>query len=432
MRIEIVMPKMGESIQEGKILSWTKKAGERIEKEETLLEISTDKVDSEIPSPAAGVLVEIRAKENDVVPVGVVIAVIETETASAAAVLQVPGVSSGFENQFQNGSNQKSGVNYLLHRKEKTGRFYSPLVRTIAEKEKITDQELDGISGTGIGGRVSKKDILAYCSQKERLLHSLMRAEKSFLPQHVQIEEVQAKYPEPLHRIVPLDHVQLKMAEHMSRSAATSPHVTIVDEADVSSMIFFYRKYSGGFEREHGFKLTLTPFFAFAVVRALKDFPLLNSSLIGDKIVFKNYVNLGIAVASPAGLLVPVIKRADEKNFLGLAQSIYDLTYRTRAKRLLPDDISGGTFSLTNYGVFGNIIGTPMINQPQAAILGIGAVKKRPVAVEKDGDDSIEIRSMLYLTLSFDHRFIDGATGGQFASRVRQYLEQMTENEIKN
>jgi 2-oxoglutarate dehydrogenase E2 component (dihydrolipoamide succinyltransferase) len=259
-----------------------------------------------------------------------------------------------------------------------------------------------------------------------------MRSEKSFLPQHVPIEEVLAKYPEPLHRIVPLDHVQLKMAEHMSRSAATSPHVTIVDEADVSSMIFFYRKYSDGFEREHGFKLTLTPFFAFAVVRALKDFPLLNSSLIGDKIVFKNYINLGIAVASPAGLLVPVIKRADEKNFLGLAQSIYDLTYRARAKRLLPDDISGGTFSLTNYGVFGNIIGTPMINQPQAAILGIGAVKKRPVAVEKEGDDTIEIRSMLYLTLSFDHRFIDGATGGQFAARVRQYLEQMTENEIKN
>jgi 2-oxoglutarate dehydrogenase E2 component (dihydrolipoamide succinyltransferase) len=247
----------------------------------------------------------------------------------------------------------------------------------------------------------------------------------------VPIEEVLAKYPEPLHRIVPLDHVQLKMAEHMSRSAATSPHVTIVDEADVSLLILLYHKLSDGFEKEHGFKLTLTPFFAFAVVRALKEFPLLNSSLAGDKVVFKKYINLGIAVASPAGLLVPVIKYADEKNFLGLAQAIHDLTYRTRAKRLLPEDISGGTFSLTNYGVFGNIIGTPIINQPQAAIFGIGAVKKRPVVVENEGNDSIEIRSMLYLTLSFDHRFIDGATGGQFMARVRQGLEQMTENEVQ-
>jgi 2-oxoglutarate dehydrogenase E2 component (dihydrolipoamide succinyltransferase) len=267
--------------------------------------------------------------------------------------------------------------------------------------------------------------------QKEMLLQSVGRKEKSFFLQSVPIEEVLAKYPEPLYRIVPLDHVQLKMAEHMSRSAATSPHVTIVDEADVSLLILLYRKLSDGFEKKHGFKLTLTPFFAFAVVRALKEFPLLNSSLAGDKVVFKKYINLGIAVASPAGLLVPVIKYADEKNFLGLAQAIHDLTYRTRAKRLLPEDISGGTFSLTNYGVFGNIIGTPIINQPQAAIFGIGAVKKRPVVVENEGNDSIEIRSMLYLTLSFDHRFIDGATGGQFMARVRQGLEQMTENEVQ-
>ena len=431
MRIEIVMPKMGESIQEGKILRWTKTTGERIEKEETLLEISTDKVDSEIPSPAAGVLVEIRAKENDVVPVGAVIALVETDVASDIAVLQESTVSFKAENQFNDDPIQSSGENHTSDRHEKAGRFYSPLVRTIAGKEKISDQELNTIIGTGAGGRVSKKDILAYCVQKERFLSSGMRTEKNFLPQTVPIEELLVKYPEPLHRVVPLDHVQLKMAEHMSRSAATSPHVTIVDEADVSSLIFLYRKLSDGFEKEHGFKLTLTPFFAFAIVRALKEFSLLNSSLIGDKIVLKKYINLGIAAASPAGLLVPVIKGADKKNFLGLAQAIHDLTYRTRAKRLLPDDISGGTFSITNYGVFGNIIGTPIINQPQAAILGIGAVKKRPVVVENEGSESVEIRSMLYLTVSFDHRFIDGATGGQFASRVRQYLEQMTENELR-
>ena len=431
MRIEIIMPKMGESIQEGKILHWTKRIGERIEKEETLLEISTDKVDSEIPSPAAGVLVEIRAKENDVVPVGAVIAIVETGLVPENTALQESVINFNVGNQSPEVSVHISGETNKSNREEKSGRFYSPLVRKIAEKEKISNQELDAIVGTGTNGRVSKKDILAYCKQKEMLLQSVGRKEKSFFLQSVPIEEVLAKYPEPLHRIVPLDHVQLKMAEHMSRSAATSPHVTIVDEADVSLLILLYRKLSDGFEKKHGFKLTLTPFFAFAVVRALKEFPLLNSSLAGDKVIFKKNINLGIAVASPAGLLVPVIKYADEKNFLGLAQAIHDLTYRTRAKKLLPEDISGGTFSLTNYGVFGNIIGTPIINQPQAAIFGIGAVKKRPVVVENEGNDSIEIRSMLYLTLSFDHRFIDGATGGQFTARVRQVLEQMTENEVQ-
>ncbi len=428
MQVEVVMPKMGESIQEGKILRWTKKVGERIQKDETILEISTDKVDSEIPSPTAGILARIVAREQDTVPVGTIIAYVETdvnakvdlsapvpahsphaapESAEAPAPVQAAAIPSSTQSP-KNGNGS---------------RFYSPLVRTIARNEGLSTDELGGISGSGASGRVTKKDVLEYLNQRSEAPSVVARPEPGI--RKANLGELQKKYAGSGYRIQQMDNVQQKMAEHMLRSVATSPHVAAVDEADVTALVNFRARKADIFEQAQGYKLTFTPFFASAVVRALRDFPVVNSSVDGDKVIYKNFVNLGIAVASPGGLLVPNIRNAEEKNFLGLARAINDLSVRTRNKKLSPDDVQGGTFTISNYGVFGTIIGTPIINQPQVAILGIGAIKKRPVVVtDPDGSDLIGIRSMVYLTLSFDHRIIDGAIAGQFLARIRTYLEQ--------
>ncbi|MEN3038999.1 MAG: dihydrolipoamide acetyltransferase family protein, partial [Candidatus Kryptonium sp.] len=418
--------KMGESLQEGTILKWHKKPGDRVQKDEILLEISTDKVDTEIPSPASGILTEILFKENETIAVGTVIAYIETEvseetvkviTTKEEKVEAIPEKKTEEEfKKFESVVYEEIPV--------RAKRFYSPVVREIAKREGITIDELEKIPGTGHGGRLTKNDLLNYIEAKKKKVEIeqvLAKTEK------IERERVPAPkyevYPEGKVEIIEMSRVIKAMAEHMVQSVRTSPHVSAISECDMTEVMNFINKNADEFQKREGFKLTLTPFIVDAVVKALKEFPLINSSVDGDKIIVKKYINIGIAVATDYGLIVPVIKNADEKNFIGLARAVNDIVVRARNKKLTPDDVQGGTFSITNYGVFGNIIGTPIINQPQVAILGVGAVKKRPVVISKNGEDYIAIRSIAFLTLSFDHRIIDGALGGRFLERVVYYLE---------
>jgi 2-oxoglutarate dehydrogenase E2 component (dihydrolipoamide succinyltransferase) len=425
MQVEVVMPKMGESIQEGKILRWMKKPGDTIEKDESILEISTDKVDSEIPSPSAGILTKIVVPEGDTVDVGTVIAFIETDASSATVDTTAPAASARKQDLQDEPAAppQKQKILVQGSRERNGDRFYSPLVKNIAQKEGIALEELDQISGSGLSGRVTKNDVLGYLSSRSSKPAVSVRADYAVTT--VDLKELQQKYPSPKYEILQMDNLQKKMAEHMVKSVQTSPHVQAISECDVTSIVEFRAKDAERFEKMEGFKLTYTPFFINSTIRALKQFPLINSSVEGDKIILKKFINFGMAVAAPSGLIVPVIKNAEEKNFLGLARAINDIAVRTRSKKLLPEEVQGGTFTITNYGVFGNIIGIPIINQPQVAILGIGAIKKRPVVVtDAGGNDSIAVRSMVYLTLSFDHRIVDGAIGGQFISAVVSNLEQ--------
>lgn len=418
MKVEVIMPKMGESLQEGTILKWHKKPGDRVQKDEILLEISTDKVDTEIPSPASGILTEILYKENETVAVGTVIAYIETEavTETTPKFVDVKPVEKVEEIKVVEKEIESPVLEEIPARAK---RFYSPVVREIAKREGISIEELEKIPGTGHGGRLTKNDLLNYIETRKKKVEV-----KPIEFEEIKIEEAKpVSYPEGKVEIIEMSHVLKAMAEHMVRSVRTSPHVSAISECDMTEIMAFIEKNSDEFQKREGFKLTLTPFIADAVVRALKDFPMINSSVDGDKIIIKKFINLGIAVATDYGLIVPVVKNADEKNFIGLARAINDIVTRARAKKLTPDDVQGGTFSITNYGVFGNIIGTPIINQPQVAILGVGAVKKRPVVITRNDEDFIAIRSISFLTLTFDHRIIDGALGGRFLERVVYYLE---------
>ena len=435
MQVEIIMPKMGESIQEGTILRWAKNPGEKIEKDETLLEISTDKVDSEIPSPVSGIVAKIFAKEQDTVLVGTIIAYIETDSSVSIDTYQdVITETTAKKSQEGTGVPQNYQLSTVQDREQKRNahRFYSPLVKMIAKREGIAQRDLEKIKGSGSNGRVTKDDVIIYLEQRERTTGASFSNDTFFRIRSVDILELAKKYPLPKYRIVKMDNIQKKMAEHMIRSVNTSPHVTVVDEADMTEIVNFRLSTLEQFEKQHGFKLTYTPFFAYAVVSTLTEFPLVNSSAEGDTIIYKNFINLGMAVASPNGLIVPVVRNAGEKNFVDMAQSLTDITIRARTKKLTPDDIVDGTFSITNYGIFGSIIGTPIINQPQSAIIGVGSIKKRPQVITDDsGKDSIGIRSMVYLTLTFDHRIIDGATGGQFLSRVKWQLEHFDFQSVK-
>ncbi len=433
MQVEVIMPKMGESIQEGKVIRWTKKVGEKIAKDETLLEISTDKVDSEIPSPATGILAKILVQEQETVPIGAILAMIETEVAAGS----MPAVEQGPTKPDDSIKETAVYIPQLSHAaspQENTmqdNRFYSPLVKTIAQQEGISRSELDLLSGSGTGGRVTKNDVLVYLEERANRSVAAAHPTRPSATSGGDNGDLKKKYPAPQHRIVQMNNLQQKMAEHMARSVATSPHVAAIDEVDVSAIVAYRLKEAERFEKREGFKLTYTPFIADAVVKTLKEFPIVNSSIAGESIIYKNFINLGIAVASPGGLLVPVVRGAEEKNFTGLARAINDIAVRTRNKKLLPEEVADGTFSITNYGVFGNIIGTPIINQPQVAILGVGAIRKRPIVItDAQGNDSLAIRSMVYLTLSFDHRIIDGAIGGQFLARVKWHVENFAFQDI--
>jgi 2-oxoglutarate dehydrogenase E2 component (dihydrolipoamide succinyltransferase) len=439
-KIDLVMPKMGESIAEGTIIKWTKKEGERIERDETILEISTDKVDSEIPSTASGVLAKILVGEGQTVAVGTPIAQIETEAVAAVAVAVAPtdgqakpadGKAAPLETKKVEAAVAAPAPAMAeaepVSRQGK--RFYSPLVRTIAKQENISMQELEAVPGTGVEGRVTKNDIMAYLENRSMPKPAVGKPAPTPAPSvaarpttpPMPASAVMPSLPvdETRVEIVPMDHIRKRIAEHMVMSKQVSPHVYSVSECDMTNIVRYREAIKNEFEKREGTKLTFTPFFIDAVVRAIKDFPLINSSVDGDKIVMKKYINIGIAVALEQGLIVPVIKNSDSYNLVGLARATNDLAHRARNKQLKPEEVQNGTFSITNMGSFGNLFGIPVINQPQVAILGIGAITKRPVVI----NDAIAIRDIVYLSLSYDHRIIDGAYGGQFLERVVQYLE---------
>ncbi len=426
-KIEIPMPQLGESLTEGTIIKWNKKVGDTIKKDETLLEISTDKVDSEIPSSTSGVVSKIYFEEGKTVPIKTIIAEIETD-ASNVSQKDIPQKKEEVKQvetktEIEKPISVSSPVQKL--EKPQPGRFYSPLVLNIARTENISMSELEQIAGTGENGRVSKKDILAYVEAKKHgkvsstISSSLSTQKIETTLKHVDSGELIKKYPQPQYEILQMSNVLQKMAEHMVKSVQTSPHVQAIHTCDFTEIAKFREINAIEFEKQEGFKLTFMPFIANAIVQALKEFPIVNSSVEGDKIILKKFINLGIAVASEQGLIVPVIKNAEEKNFLGIARNINDLALKTRTKKLQMSDIENGTFTISNYGVFGNIIGMPIINQPQVAILGTGAIKKQPVVI----NDAIAIRSISYFTLSFDHRIIDGAIGGQFLMSVIRNIE---------
>ncbi len=415
MQVEVLMPKMGESITEGKIVKWHKKAGDKIERDEVLLEISTDKVDTEIPSSAAGILSKIITQEQETVSVGSVIAFIETDI---SRVETAESVSAGTDVEAESSREHISGrAATKAPAPGKNGdRFYSPLVRSMAKAEGISVDELTSVDGSGAGGRVTKEDIKRYIENRTTT-GKVSRIPAQREPGPV---SVQTSYDANRDQVIPIDNMRQRIMDHMVASRDTSVHVAAITEVDMTRIAGFISDKGKEFEKNEGFKLTYMPFIAHASVRALKDFPLVNSSVGDNAVVRHNYVNIGIAVAiETTGLLVPVVKGADEKSVTGLARAIYDLAKRARTKRLTGEDTIGSTFSITNYGVFGNLMGTPIINQPNVAILGVGAVKKRPVVI----NDAIAIRQMGFLTLSFDHRLVDGALGGRFLEKIVYYLE---------
>ena len=438
-RVEVVMPQMGESVVEATVIGWSKEIGDTVEEDETLLEISTDKVDSEVPSPASGTLVEILAQPDDTIEVGQVIAVIAsgagaavsapapTPAAPAQPAAPTPPAAPAQPTAATNGS-VPSGTS-APQRIGTDGKFYSPLVRSIAEKEGISQEELEAIQGSGQGGRVSKKDILGYVAAKKSGILTSAPAAKPAAPSAPTVST-----PAGDVEIIKMDRMRKIIAEHMVHSKHTSAHVTTFAEVDVTNMVNWRNANKNSFQQQTGIKLTFTPLFVEAIVQAMREFPLMNSSVVGDEIHVKKDINFGLAVAlgtgGEGGLIVPVIKRAQEKNLAGLANSVNDLAAKARSKKLSPDDMTGGTITLTNYGSVGNLMGTPIINQPQVAIIGTGAIEKRPVVMETEAGDVIAIRRMMFLSMSYDHRIIDGAHGGAFLNRVKQLLEAFDTNRV--
>lgn len=420
MKVEVVMPQMGESIAEGTIIKWHKQPGDEVVKDEILLEISTDKVDSEIPSSHDGQLAEILVNEGETVDVGTPIAYIETEKSASENGQQKEETEKAREAVTVEEKQQAGASADSQEKVETAGRagdeFYSPLVRSIAEKEGVSQDELRSIEGTGVGGRVRKQDLLSYLDERGE--------QPSVKAQPIPKQAEQVKYTGPMEGVdvIPMNNMRKSIAKHMRNSLDTSAHVYSVTECDMSAVAKYRQAQKIEFQAREGFNLTYTPFIIDAAVKAIKDFPQINSSVDIDKgqILQKNFINIGMAVAIENGLIVPVIKNADERNFLGIAREGYRLAVKARNSELSPDEVQNGTFTITNPGIFGNLYGLPIINQPQVAILGVGAIKKRPVVI----NDAIAIRHMMYLSLSYDHRIVDGAMGGQFLERIVQYLEE--------
>ncbi|TAE22330.1 MAG: 2-oxoglutarate dehydrogenase, E2 component, dihydrolipoamide succinyltransferase [Candidatus Kapaibacterium sp.] len=470
---DVVMPKMGESIQEGKILNWLKKEGDKVERDEILLEISTDKVDTEVPSPVAGTLAKVLYNVGDTVEVGVVIAQISggaTASVAAAApapapvaavpvaapapVAPAPVAASAPAPAHGGGSDVGRGS---------SNRFYSPLVRSMAKVENISSQELDALQGTGLEGRVTKNDVLLYLQNRGSAPRAAATTPvavpapavaaaapatpvaapsapaPSFVAPPAPVgaapalgdEQIVKKYGQNI-EIIGMDRVRERIASHMVQSVHTSPHVTLIAEADVTNLVRIRERYKAEFEKREGQKLTFTPLFIHAIVEAVKKCPMVNVSVEGTKIIRHRSVHFGMATALPDGnLIVPVIKNADVMNLTGIARSVNDLATRARAKKLSPDDISGGTITLTNFGTFNILTGTPIINQPQCAIVGLGAIEKRPVVRELDGEDVVVVRSMSYISVTVDHRVIDGMLGGQFLKAIVDTIQGMNDTTVK-
>ncbi|PJJ79163.1 dihydrolipoamide acetyltransferase family protein [Mucilaginibacter auburnensis] len=490
-RYQLLLPKMGESVAEATIIKWVKKPGDYIEADEAVIEIATDKVDSEVPSPVSGKLVEQRCKEDDIVQVGDVVAVIETEeedtsaestVAQSTVVEQLPAEESQRDVKAVATEEKKHEVFFTpptTHIQEEVKpefaeedqaaipgidqlqqantspaqrpfkdvpRFYSPLVKHIASQENVSAAELDNIAGSGAEGRLTKDDLLNYLRNRPANTTSPTKAPAQ--PEQPKQEEVKADEPQARYtsvsfqqevkatantfatsvsgsdEIIEMDRMRRLIAEHMVMSKQTSPHVTSFVEADVTGLVLWRERIKNTFEKREGEKITFTPIFMEAVVKAIKDFPLINSSVNGTQIIRKAAINISMATALPNGnLIVPVIKKADELNLLGLTKAVNGLAGKARLNKLQPDDVKDGTFTITNVGTFGNLMGTPIINQPQVAILAIGAIKKKPAVIETPEGDVIAIRHMMFLSLSYDHRVIDGSLGGSFVKRIADYLE---------
>lgn len=428
MKVEMLMPQMGESIAEATVSKWRKKVGDTVQKDEVILEISTDKVDSEIPAPAAGVITEILFSEGDVVPVKTKIAIIDTEGSAAAPTPKAEPAAPVSKGSAALQLAPEPAAETAQESHDDNGRYYSPLVKSLAEKHGVSLAELSNVSGSGQGGRVTKEDFLKYVETRSAKPATVERPSAPAPSTPAPSAKPAASAPAPSigdwgsdgSKVVVMDAMRQAIADHMVRSKHTSPHVYSIQEVDVTNIANWRAKNKSAFEKSEGFGLSFTPFFLEATVKALEAFPYVNASVDGKKIILKKHVNLGCAVAlGNTGLIVPVIKKAEEKNLVGIARSLNDLALRARNKKLVPDDVAGGTFTVTNPGVFGTIIGTPIINQPQVAILCLGAIKKRPVVI----DDMIAIRQICYLTLSYDHRIVDGSLGGQFLAFIRDYLE---------
>ena len=437
--VDLIMPKLGESIMEATILKWHKKPGDTIKQDETLLDIATDKVDSEVPSTAEGVMEEILFKENDVVPIGTVIAKIRV--GANAAVSNNQPATAPQQPEYEDAKvveeiPYQPTVSAQSNQSSKSAiRFYSPLVLNIAQQEGISMADLENIPGTGQEGRVSKKDILAYVANKTAsqepvaTSHEPLQAAPINESSNNQVAVAQSQqltansYPGNV-EIIEMDRMRKLIAKHMVDSVHTSAHVTSFAECDVTNLVLWREKIKKDFEKREGEKITYTPLFIEAIVKCIKKYPWLSSSVDGDKIIVKKDLNIGMATALPNGnLIVPVIKNADQLNLTGLTKQVNRLANAARTATLRPDDTTGGTFTLTNVGTFGSIMGTPIINQPQVAIMAVGAIKKRPMVIETPQGDSIAIRHIMYISLSYDHRIIDGALGSTFLNAVSKELE---------
>jgi len=459
---ELILPKMGESVAEATITKWLKKEGDQIEADESIVEIATDKVDSEIPSPVSGVLLKILNQEGETISVGSVIALIgDSMDQTTSPINQEPRLEKMNEEKSSTINNspvaeapiskpndlpievqveQTHTGNTNTTPRFRNGRFYSPLVRRIAQKEGVTVEEMEKISGSGKNGRLTKSDIFAFLNSRQDG-PAPVNQEVSPTP----IPSASSPSSAPLKRdvaespkissvsgedeIIEMDRMRKMIANHMVMSKQTSPHVTSFVEADVTNIVQWRDKIKNDFQVKEGEKFTFTPIFIEAVARAIRKFPMINSSIDGTSIIKRKNINIGMAAALPSGnLIVPVIKNADRMNLFGLAKSVNDLASRARDNQLTPDEIQGGTFTLTNVGTFGNLMGTPIINQPQVAILAAGAIKKKPVVIETPDGDSIGIKQMMYLSLSYDHRVVDGALGGSFLKKVADFLEEFDIN----
>lgn len=434
---EMIMPKMGESVAEATIIKWLKKEGDTVEADESVLEIATDKVDSEVPSPASGKILKLLFKEGDVVQVGKVICLIGSEAEVGnkqeivAPSLVAPSVKQEVPVSQPTISRSSAPVAH-------SDRFYSPLVRNIAQKEGIGQAELDTIHGTGKEGRVTKNDILAYLPNRGKLVEQVVAPKVAEEPKAVSNGQQLVAAPviqKPAlsigagDEIIEMDRMRRIISDHMVMSKHTSPHVTSYVEVDVTNIVLWRNKMKDQFEKREGEKLTFTPIFIEAVAKAIKDFPMVNISVSGTQIIVRKNINIGMATALPSGnLIVPVIKNADRMNLYGLTKTVNDLANRARNNKLLPDEIQGGTYTLTNVGTFGNVMGTPIINQPQVAILAVGAIRKKPAVIETEFGDTIGIRHMMFLSHAYDHRVVDGALGGSFVRKVADYLEQFDIN----
>ena len=431
-KIELIMPKMGESVAEATIIKWLKEVGDTVELDETIVEIATDKVDSEIPSIGKGILIKKLYKEDDVVQVGKVIAIIEDGNKEI-----IENISNEKE-IIENVSNEKEIIENVSNEKEiienvpnktntniksyESNRFYSPLVKNIAKKENISIDELNNIQGTGKNNRLTKANLIQYINTKHK---NVKNQEKTFIEQNT----INIQHQDNV-EIIEMDRMRKLIAQHMINSKATSAHVTSFAEADVSKIVAWRNRVKKKFLERESEKITYTPIIFQAVIKAIVDFPLINISVSGDTIIKHKNINLGMATALRNGnLIVPVIKKAQEKSILGLTKSVNDLAKRARENQLKPDEITEGTFTITNVGSFGSVMGTPIINQPQVAILALGKIQKKPTVIETDFGDSIGIRSKMFLSLSYDHRVVDGALGGQFLQRVVDYLEAFDSNQ---